>query len=64
MKLLLGCRKIRIYDMKGTLHETMEKEKSTSPLNVDIVSTHDCTGCKNKLACLIDPECNRTFESK
>ncbi len=28
------------------------------------VRATDCDECKHRLACLIDPECNRRFESK
>ena len=30
----------------------------------NITGEHDCTICKHKLACLMDPKCNRRFESK
>ncbi len=26
--------------------------------------THNCGECKHQLACLIDPDCKRAFESK
>ncbi len=32
--------------------------------SIKVLETYDCNECKHRLSCLIDPECNRIFESK
>ncbi len=68
------CTKVRCFNRDGSYDDRVQKRMrrhlyAVPPRGGDYdgyvdLGQYDCNECKHKLACLIDPECSKKFESR